>query len=83
MPYIKVKDRDYLEFDSIPSRTPGELNYLLTEILMRHHSNYDPVSYSHFAELIGALEACKLELYRRIVAPYEDEKILENGDVYE
>jgi len=33
--------------------------------------------------VIGALEACKLEFYRRAVVPYEDKKIKENGDVYE
>jgi hypothetical protein len=27
------------------------------------------------------LECCKLELYRKIAAPYEDIKIQENGDV--
>ena len=31
---------------------------------------------------IGALEAAKLEFYRRVVAPYEDQKMLDNGDVY-
>lgn len=31
---------------------------------------------------IGALEAAKLEFYRRVVAPYEDKKIFDNGDVY-
>ena len=30
----------------------------------------------------GALECAKLEFARRIVAPYEDAKIKENGDVY-
>jgi len=32
--------------------------------------------------IIGALECAKLELYRRVAAPYEDDKIAENGDVY-
>jgi len=31
---------------------------------------------------MGALEGAKLELYRRKVAIYEEEKIKENGDVY-
>jgi len=31
---------------------------------------------------VGVLECAKLELYRRIAAPYEDEKIVETGDVY-
>ena len=30
----------------------------------------------------GALESAKLEFYRRVVAPYEDEKMNLNGDVY-
>ena len=33
-------------------------------------------------KVIGALECAKLELYRRIAAPYEDTKIQENGEVY-
>jgi hypothetical protein len=32
--------------------------------------------------MIGALECCKLELYRMMAAPYEDDKIAENGGVY-
>ena len=31
----------------------------------------------------GALECAKLEFYRRVVSKYEDQKILDNGDVYE
>ena len=31
-------------------------------------------------ELIGCLECCKLEFYRRLAASYEDKKICENGD---
>jgi hypothetical protein len=30
---------------------------------------------------MGVLESAKLELYRRKIAPYEDDKIAENGDV--
>jgi hypothetical protein len=31
--------------------------------------------------VLGAMEAAKLEFYRRIVSPYEDEKIALHGDV--
>ena len=34
------------------------------------------------AEVLGVLECVKLELYRRVAAPYEDKKCQENGDVY-
>jgi hypothetical protein len=33
--------------------------------------------------MIGVLECAKLELYRRVAAPYEDAKCEDNGDVYD
>lgn len=41
-----------------------------------------PAGYVELNEVVGALESAKLELYRRIVGPYEDKKSAENGDVY-
>ena len=38
-------------------------------------------SYSNYADIIGALECAKLELYRRGVGPYEDIAIAKNGDL--
>jgi hypothetical protein len=40
------------------------------------------LSYKNINQAIGALECAKLELYRRVAAPYEDKKALINGDVY-
>jgi len=60
---------------------PGELNYAITE-LMINYLNRKGVSYTNMNEVIGVLECAKLELYRRMAAPYEDTKIEENGDVY-
>ena len=40
----------------------------------------DP-SFEEFAQILGALEATKLELYRRSVAPYETQKARDNGDL--
>jgi hypothetical protein len=40
------------------------------------------ISFKTYAEAISALECAKLELYRRQLAPYEDKKCAENGDVY-
>ena len=33
-------------------------------------------------EAIGVLECAKLELYQRVIADYENEKMRVNGDVY-
>jgi hypothetical protein len=40
-----------------------------------------PLRYFHINKAVGVLECVKLEFYRRVAAPYEDEKIKESGDV--
>jgi len=87
MPYIKKEDRKLFEQVLFPFKvnaklnklTAGELNYLITAIIERQLDN---ANYARYNELIGMLECCKLEFYRRMIAPYEDEKIKENTDVY-
>ena len=41
-----------------------------------------PLTYQTMNDIIGALEGAKLEFYRRVVVPYENDKIEQNGDVY-
>ena len=85
MPYIPQEYRAELNDPSefVPT-TPGELNYAITRLLTEYLTDQgDHVpTYDRFNEVIGALECAKLELYRRMVAPYEDRKRFENGDVY-
>jgi len=54
----------------------GNLNYFLFKLAKKSCS-----CYSDYAAFLGELEAAKLEIYRRQVAPYENKKIKENGDV--
>lgn len=61
---------------------PGKLNFAITALIRDYLPHADNLTYSAFNEVIGVLECAKLELYRRMVAPYEDEKKEENGDVY-
>jgi hypothetical protein len=85
MPYIKQVDREkFKEFlSNVPlCKTAGELNYMITSICNNYVKNHSKC-YQTLNELIGVLECLKLEYYRIIVAPYEDTKIIENGDVYE
>jgi hypothetical protein len=56
------------------------LNFCITEILLTFLGK--DYTYERLNAAIGALEACKLELYRRVVGPYETGKAKENGDVY-
>lgn len=80
MPYITNERRKQLHFSGeIPSE-PGDLNYIITTKILNFLG--ENPNYERFNAAIGALECCKLELYRRMVVPYEDGKIRENGDVY-
>lgn len=80
MPYIPNSDRAALNSDERFPVTPGELNYVITRAV-HDYLHRRGVSYAVYNELIGVLECTKLELYRRLVAPYEDQKIKQNGDV--
>ena len=62
--------------------TPGDLNFIISEIVMEYVANTNGgISYTKMNEVVGVLECAKLELYRRVLAPYEDDKIKENGDI--
>jgi hypothetical protein len=86
MPYIHEDARQNLHDHYLSSLgeacyTPGELNYVITTIC-DSYLGANIISYTRCNEIIGALECAKQEFYRRLVASYEDKKMLENGDVY-
>jgi hypothetical protein len=56
----------------------GNLNYVISRLLK---TLYPAANYRRFNDMIGALECCKLELYRKRIAPYEELKEAENGPV--
>jgi len=88
MPYIKPEDRRrfwptlvVLE-DEVMNHglSNGDLNFLMTAIANFYMTKHG-ISYNTLSDVIKAFECAKLEFYRRKVAPYEDQKILANGDV--
>ncbi len=81
MPYVKQDIRELLDIGHPPGDA-GELNYLITNLCLFYIDNKD-IKYQYINDVLGALEGAKLEFYRRLVAPYEDKKAVENGDVYE
>jgi len=96
MPYIKQQDRkrfthspqklgphssvDLLAETSKQCSNAGDLNYAFT-VISQAYLREQGLNYQHINDVVGALEGCKMELYRRVAAPYEDDKIAENGDV--
>ena len=81
MPYIEDIDKEMLDNGTKHPIGAGELNYKITRLL-QEYLKWNKVSYQSFNDIMGALEGAKLEIYRRKIAPYEDEKIKKNGDVY-
>ena len=66
------------EIEKLPvEQRDGAFNYATTRALKRLY----PLSYFNLNRAIGMLACVQAELYRRVVAPYEDQKIAENGDV--
>lgn len=92
MPYLPPKFREELDqqceigqitryFESLDDQNfLGALNYLVYTIV-RHYLFKNGKRYSRLAGIVGTIHCCAAEIYRRIAAPYEDEKIEENGDV--
>ncbi len=92
MPYIKQNFRDELyplidalakKINEIHAQNPaqtrdGLLNFSVTEML---NECFPDARYTDFNEIVGFLECCKLEYYRKKIGPYEDEKETENGAV--
>ena len=85
MPNIEKQNREKFEKvlqefkASISDMTAGDLNYLISRMIW--HVFDVQKSYNSANALMGVLECIKQEFYRRKVAPYEDQKIKENGDI--
>jgi hypothetical protein len=84
MPYIAQNDRENLDVDGHPraemAQNGGELNYLISSLISDYLVNAG-LRYQTISDVLGALEGAKFEFLRRIVDPYEDQKISENGDL--
>jgi len=82
MPYIKQDKRNKLNIivDLMKSsniKADGDLNY----ILYKYCRTYIYQSYNEYKNFIAELNECGEEIRRRLLAPYEDIKITENGDI--
>jgi len=81
VPYIDAEARERLA-QGEPPETAGELNYAISRLVDAYLVRQGGIRYRRLNEVIGVLECAKLELYRRLAAPYEDRKREEAGEVY-
>jgi len=91
LPYLKYNDKEKvtdnggLELKNYYSKLSaqdfaGNLNYL-NFWLIKNWIKENGKKYWIFALFVGTLVCCVLEVYRKLVAPYEEEKIKDSGDV--
>ena len=91
MPYIKQEKREWLdpgidelmialvnlEIDDESNNMEENINYVFTKLLKKCYGN----SYGELNDALGILSAVQLEFYRKVAAPFEDQKIYDNDDV--
>jgi hypothetical protein len=94
MPYIKPEDRVWYEKtinelanalgtaknNEIMSDMAGDMNYCISTLIGKVMGK---PSYAKIAIITGVLENVKQEFYRRVGVPYEENKIVQNGDIKE
>jgi len=90
MPYIESNQRHLYEkhihgiVEQLAARdeqdVPGHLNYVIFTIVYRFLRRKG-VRYHRLNYLLGAIQCCWAEIYRRLAGPYEDKAIAKNGDV--
>ncbi len=91
MPYIPQERRQELypliskvageiqaAVESGTGKRGGEVNFVICSLV---DILYDR-NYTELSAAIGDVECAKLEVYRRVLSNYEDQKITENGDVF-
>ena len=95
MPYIKKSSRNKIRHvigqdasgasnflvNVAAITTPGELNYAFS-IIAADYVKRNGLNYQNINDVKGALQGALAEFDRRVTSPYEDQKIAENGDVY-
>jgi hypothetical protein len=82
MPYIKDKKRMILNHD-IESlvetiKDNSQMAYVIYKLIKVYYAR---PPWDDMSDALKVLEDVKLEYYRRVMVPYTDKKIAENGDV--
>ena len=84
MPYIKQGSRFMIdqEVESLAGQidNEGDLNYAIFKLLLSMTEEWGK-NYATLNRIKGVMSCCSDEFTRRVINPYEDEKIEENGDI--
>ena len=79
MPYIDPDRREAIDSGETAD-TPGELAYILYSACL-YYLDTRETNFVVLNDIVGVLDNVKMEFIRQEVVPYEDKKMLENGDI--
>lgn len=84
MPYIKDERRELFDdlIRKIKNRIndKGDLNYVISELTAQLILETG-ISYTNISNWIDGVHGAERELTRQLLNPYEDQKIMENGQL--
>lgn len=84
MPYILPSRRNELDGMIDPLglrlRDVGELNYAMTRLALMLLKRLE-FNYSSMSNILGTMQAAAHEFYFRVFRPYENNKLVTNGDL--
>ena len=87
MPYIDKTRKGELRplLDKIKFAGPGDLTYAVSVLMINYLTTLSPhmLTFHALNGCIGAVELAIHEFKRRILDPYEQQKIRDNGDIYQ
>jgi hypothetical protein len=85
MPYTKEEDREPqyspIELLAKEIKVKGDLNHAICELTALVILENGGMGYTNVSEWVDAVNGARKEMERRLLGPYEDVKIIENGDV--
>jgi hypothetical protein len=85
LPYITKDRREIVDpeitvlVEKLRQLGLGDVVYVLYRLLKELYGNTR--NFYTKAQALAALESTRAEYYRRVLAPYEDEKITQSGDI--
>jgi broad-specificity NMP kinase len=78
----KVFSNFTIDFDKDMPKEFKQMHRTVRSFMVdQHENNFVPID-DVLNDVRGVLRCAQLEMYRRLIATYEDKKIKENGDVY-
>lgn len=85
MPYISQESKDKVDRGLVALQLSefecaGDLNYAIHQLIAKYIDQNNS-SYQTYNDIVGVLDCAKMEIYRRLVSKYEDDKVESNGDV--